>query len=290
MPTRISAQTDISRITDNGGAQGDIFYYNGSNIVALPKGTNGQFLKQGATIPGWATIGEADVTNLVTDLAATEKTANKGVASGYCDLDAGVLVPASRLSHSLLLTVLNTLSAAEIITLLVAPNNTTSFLRGDGTWVNNVAAFSQLDAETINSGTSKNTTQTFTTNKHLEVTIDLEDSGHATELLYLQFNLDTGNNYLWAAMDDNGAINSQSGTVGIRVFSASSAGKKIIKFTIKDDGTSCMVKGEAFKDGMHVASFGGKWSNTGITKITLWDNNSNNLASCTVLVLGNNAV
>jgi len=36
----------------------------------------------------WAAIGEADVTNLVTDLAATEKTANKNAANGYAGLNA----------------------------------------------------------------------------------------------------------------------------------------------------------------------------------------------------------
>ena len=34
--------------------QGDIIYHDGSDNVRLAKGTNGHYLKQGATIPGWA--------------------------------------------------------------------------------------------------------------------------------------------------------------------------------------------------------------------------------------------
>lgn len=44
---------DISGITY---AQGDILYYNGTNLVKLVKGTNGHFLKIGATIPEWAAV------------------------------------------------------------------------------------------------------------------------------------------------------------------------------------------------------------------------------------------
>ena len=43
-------------------------------------------------------INESDVTNLVADLASRELTANKGIASGYCDLDGSIHVPLSRLS------------------------------------------------------------------------------------------------------------------------------------------------------------------------------------------------
>lgn len=46
-------------------------------------------------------IAESQVTGLVTDLAATEKTANKGVANGYASLDSGGLVPISELPSSL---------------------------------------------------------------------------------------------------------------------------------------------------------------------------------------------
>lgn len=43
---------------------------------------------------------ESAITNLVTDLAATEKTANKGIASGYASLDSGGKVPVAQLPAS----------------------------------------------------------------------------------------------------------------------------------------------------------------------------------------------
>lgn len=43
------------------------------------------------------TLAESQVTNLTTDLAARELTANKNVASGYCPLDSGVKVPMANL-------------------------------------------------------------------------------------------------------------------------------------------------------------------------------------------------
>lgn len=50
---------------------------------------------------GAVVIAEADVTGLVTDLAATEKTANKGVASGYAELDGTGHVPNSQIPAAL---------------------------------------------------------------------------------------------------------------------------------------------------------------------------------------------
>lgn len=46
---------------------------------------------------GAVILGESDITNLVSDLAATEKTANKGVPNGYASLDATGVVPAGQL-------------------------------------------------------------------------------------------------------------------------------------------------------------------------------------------------
>ncbi len=51
-----------------------------------------------ADIPALA---ESQVTNLVSDLAATEKTANKGVANGCASLNSGGLVPTSELPAAL---------------------------------------------------------------------------------------------------------------------------------------------------------------------------------------------
>ncbi|HSX06649.1 MAG TPA: glycosyl hydrolase family 28-related protein [Candidatus Saccharimonadia bacterium] len=44
-----------------------------------------------------AAISESKITNLSTDLAATEKTANKGVANGYAGLDGSSLLPTANL-------------------------------------------------------------------------------------------------------------------------------------------------------------------------------------------------
>jgi len=46
---------------------------------------------------GVVTLVEGDIANLVTDLAACEKTANKGAASGYASLDSSGKVPSAQL-------------------------------------------------------------------------------------------------------------------------------------------------------------------------------------------------
>ena len=50
---------------------------------------------------GAIVLAEADITGLVADLAATEKTANKGVASGYASLDGTGHVPLSQIPAGL---------------------------------------------------------------------------------------------------------------------------------------------------------------------------------------------
>ncbi len=47
-------------------------------------------------------IAESQVTNLTTDLAAKENTANKGAANGYASLDGGGKVPVSQLPNSIM--------------------------------------------------------------------------------------------------------------------------------------------------------------------------------------------
>jgi hypothetical protein len=46
---------------------------------------------------GAVTLAESDITSLTTDLAATEKSANKGVASGYASLDGTGHVPIAQI-------------------------------------------------------------------------------------------------------------------------------------------------------------------------------------------------
>lgn len=73
---------DIAGITF---AQGDILYFDGTNIVKLTKGTDGQFLKIGATIPEWATLaggGDMLAANNLSDVAdAATALANIGGVS-----------------------------------------------------------------------------------------------------------------------------------------------------------------------------------------------------------------
>lgn len=82
-----NVQAYHARLADIAGityAQGDILYYDGSNIVKLAKGTDGHFLKIGATIPTWAAIpggGDLLSTQNLSDLADINTArVNLGVA------------------------------------------------------------------------------------------------------------------------------------------------------------------------------------------------------------------
>ena len=59
--------------------------------------TNSDTRNSNARTPTSHSHAEADVTNLVTDLAAKEATANKGVVSGYASLDSTTKVPVAQL-------------------------------------------------------------------------------------------------------------------------------------------------------------------------------------------------
>ena len=63
--------------------------------VSIASPSNNQALMYDSTASKWTNqaIIESDVTNLVTDLAATEKTTNKGTASGYAPLNGSSQVP-----------------------------------------------------------------------------------------------------------------------------------------------------------------------------------------------------
>lgn len=89
---------DIAGITY---AQGDILYHNGTNLVKLAKGIDGQFLKIGATVPLWAAVpggGDLLAANNLSDVAnaatafANIKQAASTSATGVVQLaDAAAL-------------------------------------------------------------------------------------------------------------------------------------------------------------------------------------------------------
>lgn len=87
---------------------GDIAYRGASSNVRLPGNTTAtkQFLIQTgngsvSAAPAWGAVAEADVTNLASDLAAKEATANKGAASGYASLNSATRVPPAQLGQAL---------------------------------------------------------------------------------------------------------------------------------------------------------------------------------------------
>lgn len=77
-------------------ATNDIMYFNGTNWVRLA--TAAGFLKGGAA-PAYSAIAQADVTNLVSDLAAKEATANKNAAGGYAGLDGSSKITGSQQTY-----------------------------------------------------------------------------------------------------------------------------------------------------------------------------------------------
>ncbi len=110
---------DICKVTSDGSA----WVYNGSQWISLTMDSlvslsdvfitqpiNNEFLKYyGGT---WINdvINESDITNLTTDLASKQSTSQKGVANGYCGLDASAKVPTSNIS--LILDNLNDVAVA----------------------------------------------------------------------------------------------------------------------------------------------------------------------------------
>lgn len=74
--TPLPSDLDIS-----GQAQGDILYFDGSNWVRLAKGTSGEYLKIGASIPSWASVDTSVSNGSITQAKLSTAT---GSSSGSC--------------------------------------------------------------------------------------------------------------------------------------------------------------------------------------------------------------
>src|SRR5262252_8704753 len=86
----------IKNITDYGaGLDTRLLVLEGRPVV--PAVVNGLWLKGSGGSAVWTQIAETDVANLVSDLAAKENAANKGVSSGYASLGSDGKVPAAQL-------------------------------------------------------------------------------------------------------------------------------------------------------------------------------------------------
>lgn len=129
----VEGQELVIRILDDGVAHnitwGPKFIARGAALPATSKGSTTEelyaFFIYDAIHSAWACVYinnvtaivggppflESDITGLVADLAATEKTANKNIANGYAGLDSGGKLPDARLSSNVPL-----LNAANIFT------------------------------------------------------------------------------------------------------------------------------------------------------------------------------
>jgi hypothetical protein len=89
--------TGAEQVANKGIAGGYVPLDSSGQVPAgfLPGGGSAVLAVAGRT--GYVTLGESDISGLSSDLAATEKAANRGAASGYAPLDASSLVPVANL-------------------------------------------------------------------------------------------------------------------------------------------------------------------------------------------------
>lgn len=69
---------------------------NGITVSGTPS-TNQALMATSSSTASWSSVSQSAVTNLTTDLAATEKTTNKGATNGYAPLDSSSKVPLANL-------------------------------------------------------------------------------------------------------------------------------------------------------------------------------------------------
>lgn len=86
-----------SYVAQTGQVNSDWNAFNGPAAILNKPTLPSTFVSSVAGKTGAVILAESDIPGLTTDLAATEKSANKGVASGYAALDATGKVPSSQL-------------------------------------------------------------------------------------------------------------------------------------------------------------------------------------------------
>jgi hypothetical protein len=116
-PTTLAGDSDVTVTTPS---DGQVLTYNTASSTWKNQAAPSAPVTSVAGKTGAVTLTEADIASLTSDLAATEKIANKGTASGYAPLDATSKVPTTNLGG--------------------AGADATKFLRGDQTWTTPPAA------------------------------------------------------------------------------------------------------------------------------------------------------
>lgn len=143
-----SAQAAINALMAASGAlsQGDVFYYNGTNVVRLAAGTNGHFLQtQGAGAnPQWAAGGGGST--------PTGGTLNRAVATSSTSASSSTQIPTDN-------TIPQNTEGVEYLTVSITPTSATSKLRITfSSWMSNsglgsstVALFQDSTANALSS-------------------------------------------------------------------------------------------------------------------------------------------
>jgi hypothetical protein len=116
-PTTLAGDSDVTVTTPS---DGQVLTYNTTSSKWKNQAAPSAPVTSVAGKTGAVTLTEADIASLTSDLAATEKTANKGAASGYAPLDTSSKVPTTNLGGS--------------------GADATKFLSGDQTWTTLPAA------------------------------------------------------------------------------------------------------------------------------------------------------
>ncbi|SRR6266568_3650538 len=116
-PTTLAGDNDV---VVSSPADTQVLTYDGATSKWKNKAAPAAPVTSVAGKTGAVTLAEGDIASLTSDLAATEKTTNKGAASGYAPLDGTSKVPTANLGG--------------------AGADSTTYLRGDQTWTTLPAA------------------------------------------------------------------------------------------------------------------------------------------------------